>query len=87
MTVRNLSAKGLQMYWMENADFVSSGQFLIGEDADGELCAPTWERFADGSRVWRRINRRNPVWWLRYLSSRFQRKVMFIDVPDDITIA
>jgi len=70
------------MHWLENADYVSIG-FLLGEDADGELCAPTRQKFADGGRVWRRINRLSPTWWPRYLLSRLRGKVVFIDVADE----
>jgi hypothetical protein len=67
-------------HWMEDADRVHKGLYLIGEDDDGDLCAPTRQRFPDGQRVWRRT--RFP--WLRLLSSRVQGKVIWLDRPSAI---
>jgi hypothetical protein len=65
-------------YWMESAERVRAGRWLIGEDENGLLCAPTWKRFPDGQRVWRPCVR-VPV--TRLLSSWLQRKIVWLEKP------
>lgn len=72
--VRSVELRAKDWHWMETAERVYSGFFLIGEDEDGDLCAPTRRRFPDGQRMWKRTNRP----WLRLLSSRLQRKIVWL---------